>query len=116
MHQFLLFNLQISREEIILVRGERLNDVASLSTNIQIMDEFISHIIWSGFHLEHVRTIFMGGVDIPGAHSYLKSEILHSSLEYRVCVHFERVVRDIWCRCCRDHTTVVRCWFESNYK
>merc|ERR1719505_298941 len=59
-HQFLLFDSQISREEIILVRGKCLHDVAPLSTNIQIMDEFISHIIWSGFHLEHVRTIFMG--------------------------------------------------------
>ena len=64
MHQFLLFDSQVSREEIILVRGESLNDVASLSTDIQVMDEFFGDVSWSSIHFEYVGTILVGRVDI----------------------------------------------------
>ena len=111
MHQFLLFDFQVSREEIVLVRGKSLNDVASLSTDIQVMDEFIGDISWSSIHFEHVGTILVGRVDILWAHCYLKSEILHSCFKYRIGVDLEGGVMNIRCRRWRSNT-IVRCWNE----
>ena len=64
MHEVFRRHLQICWIKVVLSSWKCLHDVASLSTDIQVMDEIIGNISWSSIHFEYVGTILVGRVDI----------------------------------------------------
>ena len=97
MHQLVLFDLQISGEEIILCGWECLHNVSPLSAHVQIVNGFICDIVRSFVHNEHMRAVLMSGKHVFRSHGHLDFETFDSRLDDRFCVHFEAsVVNDDW--------------------